>query len=127
MDKAVRIDKYLWACRIFKTRTQAAEACKKAKVKINDVAVKASRETHIGETILVERDHLWQSYRVIDLLETRVSASIAVKYIENLTPPEKLEDHRIKMKLQSENRPFGLGRPTKKERRIIEKFKEMKE
>jgi ribosome-associated heat shock protein Hsp15 len=127
MDKAVRIDKYLWACRVFKTRTQAAEACKKAKVKINDMPVKASRELHGGETILVEREQLWLTYRVLDMPESRVSASLAVKYIENLTPPEKLEDHRIKMKLRSENRPFGLGRPTKKERRIIEKFKEMKE
>lgn len=127
MDAGVRIDKFLWAVRVYKTRSQATEACKKSKVLVNNQEVKPSREIKPGDTIKAERDHLWQTFVVLQLLNNRVSAKLAPDYIRNDTPVAEIEAHRIKMKTRFENRPFGFGRPTKKERRIIEKFKNQDE
>lgn len=119
--KEVRIDKWLWAIRVFKTRSLAAEACKKGKVIIDDVQVKPSRIVKINDVVFVRKLPVVYSYKVTGLIEKRVSASLAVQNFEELTPEEEL------LKLQVNEAIFvkrdrGSGRPTKKERRVINKI-----
>jgi ribosome-associated heat shock protein Hsp15 len=119
--REIRLDKFLWAVRLFKTRTAATEACKKGKVLINSVAGKPSRPIAIGDTITLRRMPVIYTYCVVAPLENRVGAKIVGQYIEDLTPEEE------KMKLTAAKMPGafgirdrGMGRPTKKERRIID-------
>ncbi|MBM3404034.1 MAG: RNA-binding S4 domain-containing protein [Bacteroidetes bacterium] len=123
LEVKLRIDKWLWAVRIFKTRSLAAEACHTGKVRIDDIEVKASRAVHPGEVITVKAGIIQKTYRVLGLLEKRVSAKLAAGYVEDLTPPEEYK----KLELQRDSafilRDRGAGRPTKKERRIIDKLK----
>lgn len=119
-DQEVRIDKYIWAVRIFKTRSQAAEACKKGRVSINGVEAKASRTIKQGDEIKVKRPPITHTYRVLLPLQNRVSAKLVAEYMQDLTPEEELQ------KLEQNNlggffyREKGSGRPTKKDRRIID-------
>ena len=120
----LRIDKWLWAVRIFKTRSQATEACKKGRVLIDGQQVKPSRSVKIDEVITVKKRPVFYKYRVLGLLGKRQSAKIVSEYVENITPEEelqKLEMHKKQDKF--EHREKGLGRPTKKERRILDKIK----
>ena len=119
----VRIDKWLWSVRVFKTRNHASEACRSGNVKINDQVVKASRNVKIGETIIVHVDHLNRILSVKELLENRVSAKLVVDFMEDKTPLEEIDRLRIARQTNFEKRDHGLGRPTKRERRDIEKFK----
>lgn len=122
MPQDLRIDKYLWAVRIFKTRNIAAEECKKSHVIINDIAVKPSRTVKEGETILIKFSPLIRSFRIDGLIERRVSAVLAKNYITEITPESEFE----KLKLAHNNfvqRDKGSGRPTKKERRLIDNLK----
>jgi ribosome-associated heat shock protein Hsp15 len=116
----VRIDKYIWAVRIFKTRSQAADACKKGRVSINGSEVKPSRSVSQGDVITIKRPPVVYSYEVIELLNNRVSAKLVPDYIHNITPEEEL----IKLDLNKFGgfyyREKGTGRPTKKERRIMD-------
>ncbi|MDD2634682.1 MAG: S4 domain-containing protein [Bacteroidales bacterium] len=121
----VRIDKYLWAVRLFKTRTLASEACKKRRVFVNDVEVKPSRMIRVSDRIDVKFPPIIRSYNVTELIEKRVSASIAVDKIKEITSPEELEK-LILSKTNIFKREKGSGRPTKKERRQINKFKDNK-
>ena len=117
-----RIDKWLWATRIFKTRSQAIEACKKGRIIINEVPVKASRLVKIGEEINVKNPPVVYTYKIKALLNNRVSAKLVNEYLENLTSEEEL----LKLKIKNDNffvGQKGRGRPTKKERRIIDKLK----
>lgn len=121
MTQNVRIDKYLWAVRVFKTRNLATEECKKAHVIINDIAVKPSRIVKQGETILVKFPPIIRSFLVVDLIEKRVSAAIAKTFVTETTPESEFE----KLKMAHNNfvqRNRGTGRPTKKERRLIDKI-----
>lgn len=121
MTQNVRIDKYLWAVRVFKTRNLATEECKKAHVIINDVAVKPSRIVKQGETILVKFPPIIRSFVVDGIIEKRVSAALAKTYVTETTPESEFE----KLKLAHNNfvqRDRGSGRPTKKERRLIDKI-----
>lgn len=116
---AVRIDKYLWAVRIYKTRALAAEACKKQRVLINEMPVKASRTVSSGDVIKVRKIPVIYSYRVKDPIEKRVGAKIAADHVEDLTPQEELD----KLRMQDDfyvKRDRGTGRPTKKERRLLD-------
>ena len=118
----VRIDKWLWAVRIFKTRSQASEACKKGKVIINEVPVKPSRIIKVGECVNVKKMPVIYIYKVVGIISKRVSAKIAQEHFDNLTTEEELN----KLNFDSSGffvRDKGLGRPTKKERRIIDKVK----
>ena len=119
MAKTVRIDKYLWAVRIYKTRTLATEACKKGRVTMNDAPVKASRMVSTGDVIEVKKMPVAYRYRILDAIEKRVGARIAEDFVENITPPEEL----LKLKMQDDffvKRDRGTGRPTKKERRLLD-------
>jgi ribosome-associated heat shock protein Hsp15 len=121
-----RIDKWLWAVRIFKTRTMAANACKKGKVRVNGINVKPSHSVRIGEIIEVEQPPITRTYRVTGLIEKRVSASLAVDYVEETTPPQEIKRLRMMRGMTSTIvgvRDKGAGRPTKRERRAIDKLK----
>lgn len=119
----VRIDKYLWAVRAFKTRQLAAEACEKGRVTIAGVAVKASRNIKPDEIIILHRGPWYQHLKVITTLERRVSAQIVQDYCTDITPPEELERLRLhQAALASWNIKGGAGRPTKKDRRQMDEF-----
>ena len=123
MSKTVRIDKYLWAVRLYKTRTLATEACKKGRITVDDMPAKPSRIIASGDVIEVKKMPLVYSYRVKDPIEKRVGAKIVDQYVENITSPEELQ----KLELQDDffvKRNRGAGRPTKKERRLLDDLQE---
>lgn len=123
MAKSVRIDKYLWAVRVYKTRTLATEACKKGRVSMNDAPSKASRMVSAGDVIEVKKMPVIYSYRILDPIEKRVGAKIVDQYVENITPQDELQ----KLELQDDffvKRDRGAGRPTKKERRLLDDIKD---
>lgn len=119
----VRIDKWLWCVRVFKTRSMATEGCRAGKVKINGQETKASHIVKIGEIIEVQIEQLKRILLVKDILDRRVSAKIAIDFVEDQTPAEEIEKIRIARKTNFEKRDRGIGRPTKRERRDIDKFK----
>jgi ribosome-associated heat shock protein Hsp15 len=118
----VRIDKWMWATRIFKTRTIATEACKKNRVIINGVSVKPSRMIKLGDVIQVRKPPVTFSFKVTGLTERRVGARLIPEYLENITPPEEYEILEMNKISGFVNRAKGLGRPTKKDRRELEQF-----
>ncbi len=122
MKTEVRIDKWLWAVRLFKTRTLAAEACKKGKVIIKDVQVKPSRNVKIGDVISIKRNPFLFSFKVIALSENRMNAKLVVDFMQNVTSPEQLELMEMAKLAGQMGRDRGTGRPTKKERRDLEEF-----
>lgn len=119
----VRIDKWLWAVRIFKTRTLAAEECAKGHVSIGDIKVKASRELKGGEIVKVRIPPIEKHYLVKELSDKRMSAQLAVNFVEDVTPPETLALLNAVKAYGFESRARGLGRPTKRDRRMIDKLK----
>jgi len=118
----VRIDKWLWATRIFKTRTIAAEACKKNRIAIGGVHVKPSRMIKVGDVLQIRKPPITFSFKVLDLTENRVGAKLVPNYLENITPAEQYELLEMKKVAGFVDRAHGLGRPTKKERRDLEQF-----
>jgi ribosome-associated heat shock protein Hsp15 len=122
MGEGVRIDKWLWAVRIFKSRALATEQCKKGRVLISDEAVKPSRNVHVGDIILVKKPPLTLTYQVTGLIEKRGSATLAAENVTNLTPPEELDRVRNMQENAFYVRDRGTGRPTKKDRRDIFKL-----
>ncbi|MCD4665664.1 MAG: RNA-binding S4 domain-containing protein [Bacteroidales bacterium] len=123
MDDGIRIDKWLWAVRIFKTRNQTGEACKAGKVRINDKPVKPSREIKLDDVITIQRGQLNKTVKVIGLLKNRVGAKLVANYLLDLTPQEEYDKLKLAKEMNYEYRHRGLGRPTKKERRIIDRIK----
>ena len=119
----LRIDKWLWAVRLFKTRNKASEACRLGKVKINDLKIKPSREVKIGEIITIQIGLLTKTIQVKDLLGNRVSAKLAANYADDLTPVEEIQRFRDIRNKDFELRDKGIGRPTKRQRREIEILK----
>jgi len=119
----IRIDKWLWAVRIFKTRAISTDACNSGKVKIEGKSIKPSRAIKLNETITVQKGIIKFVYEVTGLIEKRVSAKIASENVTDLTCAEE----KFKMKVASAQavaaREKGMGRPTKKDRRDIEKLK----
>ena len=122
-EENLRIDKWLWAVRIFKTRSQAADACKKGKILIDEVPVKPSRIIKKGEIVFVKNPPVIYQYKVLGLLGNRQSAKIVIDYVEDVTPEEEKEKLEIKRFTGFEIRNRGIGRPTKKERRLIDQLK----
>ncbi len=122
MEKEVRIDKWLWATRIFKTRTIATEACKKGRVSVGGVNVKPSRPLRVGEIVDVRKPPVTYSFRVKALAENRMGAKLVPEYLENITPPSQLELLEMVKITGFINRQKGLGRPTKKEGRELSRF-----
>ena len=121
----VRIDKWLWSVRIFKTRTLATDECKSGKVLINGASVKPSYITKLNETITVKKNGFNFQYIVKDLIEKRVGAPIAVTCYEDVTPAEELQKFEAWYLAgkKGEFREKGTGRPTKKDRRTLDSFK----
>ena len=113
----VRIDKWLWCVRLFKSRSMATTACIGGKVRINGEAVKPSRGTRIGETVVVGTGQITRTVKVLGLLERRVGAKLVPNYLEDLTPAAEYLKPR-----EPAPRPPGTGRPTKKQRRQLEGF-----
>ncbi len=118
----VRIDKWLWAVRIFKTRTIAADSCKKGRVIIQDVTVKPSRMIRIGEIIQVRKPPVTFSFKVLDLSDKRMGAKLVPQFMENVTPPDQYEILELNKINGFVDRQRGTGRPTKKDRRELEQF-----
>ena len=127
MDK-VRVDKWLWAVRIFKTRTVAADACRKGRVLVSGIEVKPSRFIEEGAVIQVKKTPIVRSYRVVKLAEKRVSAKVAVELVDDITPESELKKLEMYKKdpfnFITMKRERGSGRPTKKERRDLDRLKE---
>ncbi len=125
MDK-VRIDKWLWSVRIFKSRTISTEACKSNKVKINEEGIKPSTSVEVGNLVEVRKNGFIFNYKVLKLISKRVSATLAQPCYEDLTPEEELNKYKdwYVGKAQAERREKGAGRPTKRERRDIDRYKE---
>ncbi|MDD4848857.1 MAG: RNA-binding S4 domain-containing protein [Bacteroidales bacterium] len=125
MTDKVRIDKFLWAIRLYKTRSLATDACNAGKVHIGEITVKPSRDVAMGNIIEIHKDGLCKTIRVKELLSNRVGAALVQNYIEDLTPPEEYARIEMLHKVNSEYREHGSGRPTKKDRREIERLKDI--
>ncbi|MBP1594123.1 MAG: heat shock protein Hsp15 [Bacteroidetes bacterium] len=117
-----RIDKWMWATRIFKTRTIAAEACKKGRVSINGSQVKASRTIKVGDVIQVKKSPITYSFKVLQTIEKRIGAKLVPEYMENVTTPDQYEILEMSKISGFVDRARGTGRPTKKDRRELEDF-----
>ena len=115
-----RIDKYLWSIRVYKTRSDAAEACKSGKVKVNDMEAKASRDIKAGDIIAIRKNLIIYTFRVIEPIDKRQPAKLVANYAENLTPQEELDKLHTPKESFFLYRERGMGRPTKKERRDME-------
>ena len=120
--EAIRLDKYLWAVRIFKTRTIAAEACKKGRISINGALAKAARMVKPGDVIQVRKPPVTYSFKVLQTIEKRVGAKLVPEMMENITAPEQYELLEMSKISGFINRAKGTGRPTKKDRRELEDF-----
>jgi len=118
----VRIDKWTWAMRIFKTRTIAADACKKGRVMINDIPVKPSHSVKVGDIVKVRKPPITYSFRVLALTENRLGAKLVPEYLENVTPKSELEMLEMVKISGFVDRRKGLGRPTKREGRQLQDF-----
>jgi len=119
----VRIDKWLWAVRLFKTRSQATDACRGGKVKMDGHNVKPSREVNVGDVIEVQLGAIKKKVKVLQAVKNRVAAKLVSDLSEDLTPPEELEKLEMLHQLNYERREHGVGRPTKKDRREIDRLK----
>ena len=120
MADSTRIDKYLWAIRVFKTRTEATDACNGNKVQINGVNAKASKSVKPGDEISVRKGTVQYSYKVRQLANNRMGASLVPDYADNLTPESELGKLRAPIETIQLRRDRGTGRPTKKERRELD-------
>ncbi len=123
-NKEVRIDKFLWAIRVFKTRSIASDECRKGRVLINDIPVKPSRNVTKDEIITVRKPPVIHTYKVVEPIENRVSAKLVSQFVMDMTP----ESEKLKLDFSHTGgvvyRQKGTGRPTKKERRLIDKLKD---
>ncbi len=118
----MRVDKYLWSTRYYKTRNQATEACKKGQVQINGQTAKPSREVFPRDKIILRKNQVEYQLTVLDIPESRVGARIVVLYREDTTPAEALQHREVQRLAQAYYRAKGTGRPTKKDRRNIDDY-----
>lgn len=119
----MRVDRYLWAIRAYKTRSIAADACRSGKVKIDDISVKPSRQVKVGDVIAFKNAVMTKTIEVVELVPNRLKASLAIEKYKDLTPVEELERVEMIRQMRGEIRERGSGRPTKKERRQIDQIK----
>lgn len=117
-----RIDKWMWAARIFKTRSVAAEACKKGRVQLNGAQAKAARMVKPGDIVQVRKPPVTYSFKVLQPIEKRVGAKLVPEVLENVTTPDQYELLEMSRASGFVNRAKGTGRPTKKDRRSLEEF-----
>ena len=120
MSDVIRLDKYLWAVRVFKTRSDAADAIRQNRVLVNDAYAKPSREVKVGDMISVRRERVHYSYKVLDLVTSRQPAKNVPMYCLNCTPQEELDKLNVPHETIFVFRERGMGRPTKKDRRNID-------
>lgn len=126
-NENVRVDKWLWAVRIYKTRSLATEACRSGRVRIGGQIVKPSREMRVSDEVSMHLGIYTKSIRVIALLHNRVSAALVPNFLEDITPQSELDKLKIQQEMKPEFRPRGVGRPTKKHRRLIDRLKNTKD
>lgn len=119
----IRVDKWLFAVRLFKTRGQASEACRKGKIKLNDLTIKASKSIKIGDIVKVRQSPIIRSLEVINLTERRIGAKLVENFAQDITPKEELERYHKAIRNRNENK--FQGRPSKKERKLINQFMEL--
>ena len=117
---AARLDKWLWAMRVFKTRPLATDACRAGRVEINQLVAKPAREVHAGEVVTVRQGLFTRTLRVVGVPRSRVGAKLLPEYCVDLTPPEEFEKLRERSVQQVLAREKGSGRPTKRDRREID-------
>jgi ribosome-associated heat shock protein Hsp15 len=122
MNAQARIDKWLWAVRIYKTRSIAAEACKKGHIMVRDKAVKPSFLVRVGDVVQVKKSPITYSFKVLQCAENRVGAKLVPELMENVTPAEQYEALEMSRISGFIDRARGTGRPTKKERRSMDTF-----
>lgn len=122
MNVQARIDKWLWAVRIYKTRSIAAEACKKGHIMVRDKAVKPSFLVRVGDIVQVKKSPITYSFKVLQCAENRVGAKLVPEIMENVTPAEQYEALEMSRISGFIDRARGTGRPTKKERRSMDTF-----
>lgn len=120
MAEETRIDKYLWAIRVFKTRSDATDACKGGKVRVNGADIKPSKNVRTGDAISVRKGAVTYTYRVIAVIDKRQGAKLVPQYAENITPEEELAKLKAPVETFFLKRDRGSGRPTKKERRQMD-------
>ena len=120
MAEETRIDKYLWAIRVFKTRTDATDACKGGKIRLNGADVKPSKAVKPGDVIAARKGAVTYTYRVVETVEKRQGAKLVPRYAENITPQEELDKLKAPVETFFLKRDRGAGRPTKKDRRQME-------
>ena len=124
MNSEARIDKWLWAARIYKTRTLASDACKNGRITINGALAKPSRTVKVGDQVGVKKSPITYSFRVLQTIEKRVGAKLLPEVFENVTPPEQYELLEMNRISGFVDRARGTGRPTKKDRRALDDFAE---
>lgn len=118
----IRIDKWLWAVRVFKSRTLAVETCKKNRVMIDNISVKASRTIKVGDVVQVKKPPVVFSFKVLKLADKRMGAKLVPEFMENVTSPDQYEILELNKISGFVDRQRGAGRPTKKDRRDLESF-----
>ena len=116
----VRIDKYLWSIRVYKTRSEATDACKGGKVKVNGSDIKPSKVVKVGDMISARKGPVTYTYRVLDLIDKRQGPKLVPNFAENLTPEEEIAKLRTPVETFFLKRDRGAGRPTKKDRRQMD-------
>ena len=120
----MRVDQYLWCLRYFKSRSKASEACKKGHVRIEDIKVKSSRDIFIGDKIMVRKNQIWYELTALDTPKSRVGAKLVNLYREDRTPKDAFEIAEMQANAKVLERDQGSGRPTKKDRREIDEYRE---
>lgn len=122
MNESMRIDKWLWVVRVFKTRSLAAEACSKGHILMGELPVKASRTVKTGDVVKVRKAPIYRSYKVLEPVSNRVGAKEVHRFMEEVTPQSELDMLEMQKNMQWITRDRGAGRPTKKERRDLDDF-----
>jgi len=122
MSKSIRIDKFLWSVRLYKTRSKATEACKAGKVRVNEQVVRPAKTVSVGDVIHLRKGPVNYSYTILELLKSRVGAKLVDQYVKNTTQKEELEKLEVLKLSYTRWRARGAGRPTKKDRREIDHF-----
>jgi ribosome-associated heat shock protein Hsp15 len=123
----VRADKWLWAVRIYKTRSLATEACKAGRVRIGGQVIKPSREIRINDEVSIHLGIFTKTVKVMALLHNRVSAALVPNFLTDITPQSEYDKLKVQQEMKPEFRPRGIGRPTKKHRRLIDRLKNTKD
>ncbi len=118
----MRLDKFLWAVRFYKTRSQATDACKKHHVSVNGQTAKASKEVFPGDRLQIRKNQIDYEILILNLPDRRLGAKLVPLYIKDLTPPEAFEHQKLMREAQIYYRKKGLGRPTKKDRRQLDQW-----